>query len=146
MPVLEHEKITKANSVGLIKCLPQPGLLLNILQKSIRVNSSQLIKFCCTRTDPAAETKSIGLLADARVVMVFASPSGQFYLDMTNPAHLSGLSHLDNFIVTRKSYPLIGTLQKRMPTLTQTATPHTTEPLCLSLRPLRDIFDKTEKA
>jgi len=61
--------------------------------------------------------------------MVFASPSGQFYLDVTNPAHLSGLSHLDNFIVTRKFCPLTGTLQKRMPTLTQTATPHTTGPL-----------------
>jgi hypothetical protein len=31
-----------------------------------------LIKSCCIRTDPAAETKSIGLQADARVVMVFA--------------------------------------------------------------------------
>jgi hypothetical protein len=41
----------------------------------------RLIKSCCTRTDPAAETKSIGLQADAQVVMVFASPSGQFYLD-----------------------------------------------------------------
>jgi hypothetical protein len=48
---------------------------------------------------------------------------------MTNPAHLSGLSHLDNFIVTWKSCPLTGTLQKRMPTSTQTATPHTTGPL-----------------
>jgi hypothetical protein len=63
------------------------------------------------------------------VVMVFASPSRQFYLDVTKPAHLSGLSHLDNFIVTRKSCPLTGTLQKLMPTLTQTATPHTTGPL-----------------
>jgi hypothetical protein len=63
------------------------------------------------------------------VVMVFASPSGQFYLDVTTSFHLSGLSHLDNFIVTRKSCPLTGTLQKRMPTPTQTATPHTTGPL-----------------
>ena len=47
-----------------------------------------LIKSCGTRTDPATETKSIGLQADARVVMVFASPSGQFYRDMTNPARL----------------------------------------------------------
>jgi hypothetical protein len=42
-------------------------------------------------------------------VMVFASPSGQFYRDVTNPANLPGLSHLDNFIVTHKSCPLIGT-------------------------------------
>jgi len=40
-----------------------------------------LIKSCGTRTDPATETKSIGLQADARVVMVFAR-------------------RLDNFIVT----------------------------------------------
>jgi hypothetical protein len=81
-----------------------------------------LIKSCVTRTVPAAETKSIGLQADARVVMVFASPSGQFYYNMTNPAHLSGPRHLDNFTVTKKSCPLTGTLQKLMPTLTLTAT------------------------
>jgi len=80
-------------------------------------------------TTPAAETKSIGLLAFAHAVMVFASPSGQFYLDVTNSYHLSGHSRLDNFIVTRKSCPLTGTLQKHMPTPTQTATPHTTGPL-----------------
>ena len=51
---------------------------------------------------PAAETKSIGLPADALAVMVFASSSGQFYLDVTNSYHLSGLTHLDNFIWTRK--------------------------------------------
>jgi len=33
----------------------------------MRENSSQLIKFCGTGTDPAAETKSIGLQADALV-------------------------------------------------------------------------------
>ena len=63
--------------------------------------------------------------------IVFASPSRLFYHDVTNPAHLSGLSHLDNFIVTRKSCPHTGTLQKRMPTLTQTATPYTTGPLAV---------------
>ena len=74
-------KHTCANSVGLINCLLQPGLLLDQTLKSMRANSIQLIKFCCTRTVPAAETKSIGLQANARVVMVFAR-------------------HLDNFIVT----------------------------------------------
>jgi hypothetical protein len=64
--------------------------------------------------------------------MVFASPLRQFYRDVKNPAHLSGLSHLDNFIVTVKSCPSTGTLQKRMPTPTQTATPHTTGPLAVS--------------
>ena len=82
-------------------------------------------------TTPAAETKSIGLLADALL---------SWFLHR----------HLDSFIVTgqllptyrdtpiwttspgrENSCPLTGTLQKRMPTLTQTATPHTTGPLCL---------------
>jgi len=42
---------------------------------------NKLIKICAIRTVFAAETKSIGLQADARVVMVFAR-------------------HLDKFIVT----------------------------------------------
>ena len=80
-------------------------------------------------TYPAAEIKSIGLPADARVVMVFASPPRQFYRDGTTRGRLPGFSRLDNFIVTRKSCPLTGTLQKLMSTPTQTATPHTTGPL-----------------
>ena len=82
-------------------------------------------------TNPAAKTKSIGLLADAQL---------SWFLQ----------SHQDNYIVTgqllpiyrdsavwtnlpgrENSCPLIGTLQKRMPTLTQTATPHTTGPLAI---------------
>jgi hypothetical protein len=100
----------------------QPGQFYHRIQRSMREEFNPLIKFCGTRTVPAAETKSMGLQADARVVMVFASPSGQFYYNMTNPAHLPGPRHLDSFIVTSKSYPLTGTLQKRMPTLTRTAT------------------------
>jgi hypothetical protein len=84
-------------------------------------------------TNPATETKSIGLLADAplscppdRTVYhwnkswigrsggVFASPLRQFYRDVTTCGRLPGLSHLDNFIVTRKSYPLTGTLPARL--------------------------------
>jgi hypothetical protein len=49
----------------------------------MREKSSQLIKHCCTRTDPAAETKSIGLPANALV---------SWFL----------LSHLDSVIVTRQ--------------------------------------------
>src|SRR5512140_1648493 len=60
------------------------------------------------------------------VVMVFASPSGQLYREETTSYHLPGLGHLDNFIVTQKFCPLTATVQKLMPTLTQTATPHTT--------------------
>ncbi len=81
--------IPATNSDGLINCHLQPRLLFDQPLKSMRVLSFQLIKFCCTPTDPAAKTKSIGLQADARVVMVFASPSGQFYRDLTDPAHLS---------------------------------------------------------
>ena len=55
------------NSVGLINWLRQPGLFLNRPPKSIRVNTNPLIKSRGTRTDPAAETKSIGLPADALV-------------------------------------------------------------------------------
>jgi hypothetical protein len=88
----------------------------------MRAYSFQLIKFCYTRTDPAAKTESIGLQADARVVMVFAVPPRLFYRDMTNPAHLSGPSHLDSCIMTPDVRSLIGTLQKHMPTLTRTAT------------------------
>jgi hypothetical protein len=61
----------------------------------MRININPLIKSCGTRTDPATETKSIGLPADPAfgegrrsVVIVFASPSGQFYYDMTNSAYL----------------------------------------------------------
>jgi len=72
-------------------------------------------------TTPSTETKSIGLLADAQLSCpsdrrqpggparttvrsggVFAAQLRQFYRDGTNPAHLSGLSHLDSFIMTRK--------------------------------------------
>jgi hypothetical protein len=47
----------------------------------MREEFHRLIKSCGTLTDPATKTMSIGLQADARVVMVFAR-------------------HLDNFIVT----------------------------------------------
>ena len=89
-------KALTANSVGLINCLLQPGLFYLRIQKSMREEFNPPSKSCTTRTVPAAETKSIGLQADARVVMVFASPSGQFKCNMTNPAHLSGPRHLDS--------------------------------------------------
>ncbi len=53
-----------------------------------------------TVTTPATVTKSIGLSVYAPVVMVFASPSGPFYHDVTTSYHLPGLSHVDNFIET----------------------------------------------
>jgi hypothetical protein len=63
-------------------------------------------------TNPAAETQSTGLLAFALLSWLLHR-------------------HLDNFIMTRKSCPLTGTLQKHMPTPAQTATPHSTAPLCV---------------
>jgi hypothetical protein len=105
-------------------CLRQPGQF-NYQPQSLWEKIHPTYQTFGTVTDPAAVTKSIGLPADASAswrIMVFASTAGQFYHDMTNSYHLSGLSHLDNFIVTRKSCPLTGTLQKHMPTLTQTAT------------------------
>jgi hypothetical protein len=66
---------------GLINCLLQPGLFYLSILKSMRKEFISLIKSCGTRTVPATGTKSMGLPADARVVMVFAR-------------------HLDNFIVT----------------------------------------------
>jgi hypothetical protein len=87
-------------------------------------------------TTPAAVTKSIGLLA---------YPQLSWFLHR----------HLDNFIVTGQILPInrdyvfwtvpsgrenlrpsTGTLQKHMPTPTQTATPHTTGPLAFIYRPL----------
>src|SRR5450759_4470216 len=99
----------------------------------MRATSPYLLKF--RYRDKSCCRDNVNRAAGRRaVVMVFAYPSGQFYLDVTNSYYLSGLSHLDNFIVTRKSCPLTGTLQKHMPTLTQTATPHTTGPLWLISR------------
>jgi hypothetical protein len=66
---------------------------------------------------------SMGLPALAPVAMVFAESTGKFYNNVTNPFRLPGLSHLDNFIVTANLSPFTGTMQKRMPTLTRTATP-----------------------
>jgi hypothetical protein len=63
--------------------------------------------------------------------MVFASPSSNF-CTWSNSRRLSGHSHRDHFILTANLSPLIGTVQKHMPTLTQTAPNPTTEPLCLS--------------
>jgi len=44
----------------------------------MREEFNPLIKSCGTLTDPAAETKSIGLQVDAQVVMVFARHPDNF--------------------------------------------------------------------
>ena len=80
-------------------------------------------------TNPAAKTKSIGLLADALLSWFLQSHldsftvTGQFlpiYRDISIKTVPSGREN---------SRPSIGPLQKHMPTPTQTATPHTTGPL-----------------
>ena len=62
-------------------CLQQPGQLRNQLNKSMRETHLTTYQTLCTMTTPAAETKSIGLLADAQL---------SWFLHR----------HLDNFIMT----------------------------------------------
>jgi hypothetical protein len=57
----------KPNTDGLINCLLQPGLFLNQPLKSMRTNINPLINSGGTLTDHAADTKSIGLQADAQL-------------------------------------------------------------------------------
>jgi len=59
-------KKPKHNTDGLINCLPQPGQLRNQLYKSMLATSTHLLN-SCTLTAPSAETKSMGLRADALV-------------------------------------------------------------------------------
>jgi hypothetical protein len=90
-------------------------------------NFHPLIKFLY-REQSCCRDKVNGAAVRRAVVMVFASPSASFYTG-SNPLPLSGHSHLDHFIVIANSSPLIGTVQKHMPTLTQTAPNPTTGPL-----------------
>jgi|SRR5664280_58094 hypothetical protein len=80
-----------ANSDGLINWLRQPGQIRNIFKIFVS-NIHPLIKLCSTRTDPAAETNSIGLQADPDA-------------SVGAGAQLSWSHLLDNFIVTRQILP-----------------------------------------
>jgi hypothetical protein len=68
------------------------------------INMTIFFPLITFRRHPCSSSTGIYNRAAVRrtVVMVFASSPRQFYRDGTNPAHLSGLSHLDNFIMTRK--------------------------------------------
>jgi hypothetical protein len=68
------------NTDGRLNCLRQPGQLRNQLHKSITIICTYLLSFC-TVTNPAAETKSMGLPSDALLL---------WFLHR----------HQDNFIVT----------------------------------------------
>ncbi len=82
-------------------CLQQPGQLRNRPQQSMRETTSQLIKL--VYHDCSCYRDKVNRAAGRRaVVMVFAVPLRQFYRDVTNPTHLSGLSHQDSSIWTRK--------------------------------------------
>src|SRR5450759_2001806 len=112
-------------------CLRQPGQLDNQPLKSMIETPIHLLNFvyrdysCCRdKVNRAAGLRS--------AVMAFASLLRQFYRDGTTRGRLPGFSHLDNFTVTRNLHPSTGTLQKPCQRLTQTATSHTTGPLCLS--------------
>jgi hypothetical protein len=64
---LEFQVASQRKLWSILGCLLQPGLLLDQPLKSMRINSFQLIKFCDTWPDPAAETKSIGLQVDSQL-------------------------------------------------------------------------------
>jgi hypothetical protein len=85
-----------------------------------------------TLTSPAAVTRSMGLPSDA-LLSWFLHRHLPNFIPGVFLGRLSGHRHLDHFILTSNLSPLIGTVQKHMPTLTQTAPNPTTGPLCLSL-------------
>ncbi len=101
-----------------------------ITPKSITINYTHLLYFLY-REQSCCRDKVYGAVVRRAVVMVFASPSANFYTG-SNPFPLSGDSHLDHFIMTANSSPLIGTMQKHMPTRTRSATKSTSGPLYLS--------------
>jgi hypothetical protein len=98
---------------------------------SITIIYTHLLSFC-TVSNPAAVTKSMGLPSDAPLSW-FLHRHLPVFIPGVFLGRLPGHRHLDHFIVTANSSPLIGTLQKRMPTLTQTATPYTCDKKSLTL-------------
>jgi hypothetical protein len=51
-----------------------------LTRNTLQLEFNSLIKLSCTMTHPATETKSIGLPASARGVMVFAEPLIYYFL------------------------------------------------------------------
>jgi hypothetical protein len=106
---------------GLVKCLLHPGQLRNQPHKAMQVIFTHLSDFQY-RDKSCCRDKVNGVASRRASCHGFCAPPGQLYRDMTNPTHLSGPRHLDNFIVTRNFRPSARTLQKRIPTLTLMAT------------------------
>jgi hypothetical protein len=78
----------------------------------MREGFNSLIKSCGTRTVPVAETKSIGLQADARVVMVFARYLNNFIVTRQLSSTCRDLVPSNSFIVTSGCSSIYQDLQK----------------------------------
>ena len=94
----------------------------------MRVNFNPLIKFCDTWTDPAAETKSIGLPADPAFgegrhagALFFALHRDYFIVTRNFTAIYRDLVPSRQITVTHNLLPFTGTGKKQC-TATQTAT------------------------
>ena len=95
-------------------CLRQAGQFRND-EKTYSSDFKATYQTFCTMTTPAAETKSMGLPADAHAVMVFATPPRQLYRDGTTSYRLPGFSTLTTSSGRENFLPSTGTLQKLMP-------------------------------
>jgi hypothetical protein len=87
----------------------------------MRENINTLIKSCDTWTDPAAETKSIGLPADAQLAAFFAVPLIKYTLIRTFLS-VNRDPYVRMFYLDEKPHFHLPGLAKNSPTLTQTAT------------------------
>jgi len=87
----------------------------------MRVKSSQLIKSCGTLTNPAAETKSVGLPADALVPCFLLAIWTVLSWHETARQLIGTWYHLDNLSRQDNYRPSTGTGKKRG-TATQTPT------------------------
>jgi hypothetical protein len=77
---------------------------------STRVKSSQPIKFCGTRTDPATKTKSIGLWAKAQVSWFLQGHQDSFIVTRQLSSIYRDLLPSRQITVTRYLSPPTGTL------------------------------------
>ena len=130
MPVLEHEKITKANSDGLIKCLPPTH------DSFVAIPKIYARKFCFIyeilwHPDSFVSRDSIFGLAGRRAgALFFARHRDYFIVTLNFTAVYLDLVPSHNFTVTRSSLPSTGTGKKQV-TATQTAPNQTAGPLWL---------------
>jgi hypothetical protein len=94
-------------------------------------NLYQLIKSCCTRTDPATETESIGLPADAQLSWFLQSHLDSFsWTKCSRPSTgirpSTRIIPSGNFTVTQDSQPSTGIIPSRQLCLdTETYSPST---------------------